>query len=650
MGGERVTFAGRVGLVVALAAMAAMLWLAQASSPGAPAQGQGGDVLTIDRARAVLEPSSGERREGEVDLARRWDSEFPGLGGRAVYRVALPPRSGAEPMALLFSRVGNQVHVLVNGSTVRRWGTLGDPAYDAAKNAVMVALPSALLHTDRPNELEVEVTIQPQRLGGLSVLRYGPEAVIQPLFDQYRRWRDLAMLVFAAGLVGMGALTGVLWLRQREPMYGCFSLGAFLGVVRIVDRTSPDLPIPWPWLGIVMVACYGAHMLLMCRFSLLALDIRSRVIVGLLDAGIVLGTLLSALSFALGRPGLMTLAFACLTPGSFASLVAVTRFAWRSGGLRGWVFVGALGLSLGAGVYDLLSVRIAGASGLRVTYLQHAMFSFVLVMGWLIAERYSRTVANFHALNADLSRRVDAREQQLKQAFESLREQQHQQVVANERQRIMREIHDGVGSQLVALLNMVARPGADARALREHVQIALDEMRMAVDSLQPANDDLATVLATLRYRLQPRLEAAGIEVVWDVDEFPELRELSPQVVMHVQRILLEAFTNVLKHAQASRVVVRARLCEARQTVVTLQISDNGIGFGADPARDALPAADRAARRGRGLDNMRSRAEAIGAALRIEPASPAGGACVTLEIRVERGESAFGALSRPGALG
>jgi signal transduction histidine kinase len=59
--------------------------------------------------------------------------------------------------------------------------------------------------------------------------------------------------------------------------------------------------------------------------------------------------------------------------------------------------------------------------------------------------------------------------------------------------------------------------------VEEHVKLALDEMRMAVDSLQPTHDDLPTVLATLRYRLQPRLDAAGIELVWNVAVMPTSR-------------------------------------------------------------------------------------------------------------------------------
>ncbi len=621
-------------LGVALAALA--LGLAAAI---APPDEPGGGIVTIDAARATLEPEGLPRVDGPVDLARRWDRDFPGRGGRASYVIMLPPRTSPEPMALLFSRVGNQVEVHVNGGIIQRWGQLGDALFDAAKHPVMAAVPASLLFADRENELRVDVTIQPQRLGGLSVLRYGREAEVARVYDASRRSREIAMLVFAVGLLGMGAFTGVLWVRQRLPMYGWFSLGALLGMLRIVDRAWADVPVPWPWLGALAAACYMAHMALMCRFAVLATGAAPRAVDRSVDAAIVLSAALTGLSFTLRQPLLLTLAMAAIVPMSLASLWTVAARAWTGAGPRAWVLAAALAASIAAGLHDLLVIRLPGASGLRATYLQHAMFAFVPIMGWLIAERYSRTAAGFQVLNAELAQRVDEREQQLKAAFDALREQQHHQAVFTERQRIMREIHDGVGSQLVALLNLVTRPGADAQALREHVQVALDEMRMAVDSLQPANDDLATVLATLRYRLQPRLQAAGIGVVWEVAELPELRELSPHVVMHVQRILLEAFTNVLKHARATRIVVRARMNE-EGSVVTLQIADNGIGL-----RGQALSGPARRRGGRGIDNMRSRAAAIGARFRVHEA-PGDGVCITLDLDVERGTSTFAALSRP----
>lgn len=610
--------------------IAAMLWGMAALLCFVPAvAAMPPDVLTLDSAWARLEPDGAAAREGTVDLARRWDRDFPGLGGHASYRVMLPPHTGAEPMAVLFTRVGNQALVQVNGSTVQRWGTLGDPEFDATKTMRMVTLPAGLMHADGPNELRVEVTLQAQRLGGLSVVLYGPQDTIQDLYDAQTLWRDFAMLVFAAGLVGMGSLTAVLWWRQRDPFYGWFSLAAFLGVVRVLDRAWPDTPIPWPALGVIAATTYAAHIALICRFILLALGPVNRVLDRAIDVVIVVSVLLHTLAFALHLPVLMTIGFAILPVLALAVFVLVLRAALSRRSARAWVLAGLMTGAIALGVHDVLLVRVAGASGLVNTYLQHGMFAFVLLMAWFIVERYSRTVEKFEALNADLTRRVDERERQLVEAFESLRVQQHHQSVARERQRIMREIHDGVGSHLVGLLNMVTRSGADPTALTEQVQMALDEMRMAVDSLQPSHDDLSTLLATLRFRLQPRLQSAGIEVVWDVAELPPLRQLSPAVVLHVQRILLESFTNVLKHAHASQVTVRVRWHDESESQPTprlvLQITDNGVGLRADaPAQAALA-------HGRGVNNMRARAATIGAVLRVEPA-PGGGVCVLLEWR------------------
>jgi len=616
------------------------LWLAIASvsclAPAVAVANPDEQVITIDSAQARFEPDGAAPREGPVDLGRRWEVDFPVQGGRAVYRIMLPPHVGTEPMALLFSRVGSQVHVQVNGSTVQRWGVLGEPRYDASKTAAMVVLPPALLYPDRANELRVEVTIQRQRLGGLSVLRYGPQSAVTSLYDQQRRWHDVPMLIFAASLAGLGFIAAFLWWRQRDALYAWFSVAAFLGMVRNIDRAWPDVPIAWPHLGALVAVCYVCHIVLICRFSLMVLGTVSRRMSWAINAVIVLETVILVAAYELGFPLLATLAGVILVPLGLVTFTVILREAIRGRRPTAWVLAAAVALAVAAGAHDIVMIRIVQASGLRITLSQHAMFAFVLIMAGLLAERYSRSVADYSALNADLSRRVDERERQLRDAFESLRAQQHEQAITTERQRIMREIHDGVGSQLVGLLNMVTRPGADPAVLHTQVQWALDEMRMAVDSLQPVHDDLVTVLATLRYRLQPRLEAAGIEVVWDVDELPALRQLLPHAVLQVQRILLEAFTNVLKHARASQVIVRARWHDSDVPLVVLQITDNGVGLRADTdaAADADADTRGARQRGHGIGNMKARAASIGAVLRIEQSAGAG-VCVVLEWQVER---------------
>lgn len=190
-----------------------------------------------------------------------------------------------------------------------------------------------------------------------------------------------------------------------------------------------------------------------------------------------------------------------------------------------------------------------------------------------------------------------------------------------ERQRIMSDIHDTVGSQLVGVLALI-RGGAETKVIEQHAADALQDLRIAVDAIQPVNGNLAAVLATLRHRLQPRLEAADLELVWRVDDLPRLENLTPVVIQHIQRIVMEAFSNVIQYAKATRVTLSAQHLDHAQCV-EIRIADDGIGLTTD--MDA----------GQGLANMRFRAEAMGASISIENDTAAGhiphGLAVTLTL-------------------
>jgi signal transduction histidine kinase len=258
--------------------------------------------------------------------------------------------------------------------------------------------------------------------------------------------------------------------------------------------------------------------------------------------------------------------------------------------------------------------------------LPHALFLYVLVMGWILVERYTLQHRQYHELNVTLEERVAERERSLASSFEIIASQGAEKARLLERQRIMSDIHDGVGGQLVGLVNMIKRGEAnqslfDQKQLSEHAQMALDELRVAVDSMQPVDGDLATVLATLRYRLEPRLKASDIALIWRVEELPILNDLTSQKVLQIQRILLEAFTNILKHAKAHTATLSARYC-ANNEAIHIELTDDGIGFEADQLEA----------QGHGLGNMKFRAAAIGASILFERAKPQG-MTLTLQLPV-----------------
>lgn len=589
----------------------ALAWLLLGALLAAWPQARAAPVHTLREAQAELQPQGLPAWQGELKLSHRWDEAYPGRSGQARYRLRLPPTQGSEPHALLFSRVGNQAELRVNGSVVARLGQPGDELFDAAKTSWMVTVPAALLAATEDNTLEVTVGCQPGRWGGLSLVQFGTLADVEPLYRRQRLWRVSLPVVMASGFVLMGLTALGLWWRQRVPLYGWFSIAALLGLVRHLDRVWPDLPLPWPWLGALVAMAYAAHLALMTRVALEIVAASTRRLERFLAATLLATSALALAAFLLDRPLLWTAALVLLVPYGATAAVIMARAAWaRRGRTLGRALLGGLVLLVLASTSDLLLVRLGLSPGSFFSVLPLAVFFIAILVAALVVARYNATVDAYRALNAELAERVQQREGELRQAFDALREGQREQAATEERQRLMREIHDGVGAHLVLLLNMAEKGQAEPEAIQQQAKMALDEMRMAVDAMQPVHGDLGTVLATMRYRLLPRLQAAGLTMRWDVDRLPPLPGLTPPAVLQVHRILMEALTNVLRHARAHTVDVQAHVVD-RAIVVTLQ--DDGIGLPAAP-----PAGN-----GHGLANMLSRAQAIGAELSISRVAPRG---------------------------
>jgi signal transduction histidine kinase len=238
---------------------------------------------------------------------------------------------------------------------------------------------------------------------------------------------------------------------------------------------------------------------------------------------------------------------------------------------------------------------------------------------YALADGYFRTYDEVRSLNADLERRVAERALELQRTHQRVRALERVTTLAGERERLMRDMHDGIGSQLMTTLDAVERGGPGAQDVAAMLRDCIDDLRLMIDSLEPDEESLLVALANLRYRLEPRLAAAGIALDWQAHRRVGLP--APGSVLQVLRIVQEAVTNVLKHAGASRLRVCAR-SEAGELV--LEVEDDGGGIDAGAAAGAVPG-----RPGRGLANMRSRAAQLGGTLEVSST----GAGTLLRLRV-----------------
>ena len=171
----------------------------------------------------------------------------------------------------------------------------------------------------------------------------------------------------------------------------------------------------------------------------------------------------------------------------------------------------------------------------------------------------------------------------------------------------MRDMHDGLGASLLSSMAIVQSDPNAPEILVQSISDCMTELRSVIDSLEPIEEDVGALLGKLRHRIGPSLERNGTVVRWQVDELPRLQWLNAGHTLQLMRLLKEMFGNIIKHAQARHIDVVA---QARNGQIVLEIKDDGVGF--DPQSNA-------ASMGRGLQNMRARAEALGATLELHTA-------------------------------
>jgi len=204
-----------------------------------------------------------------------------------------------------------------------------------------------------------------------------------------------------------------------------------------------------------------------------------------------------------------------------------------------------------------------------------------------------------------------------------------------ERRRLRRDLHDGLGATLAAL-NLEAgavrrwirrdpdKAEAQVDEFRADIRAAIDDIRKLVYELRPPTlDQLGLVAAVQAQAAQCSRPAesdaddfSAPQLKIDVDAPEEFSPLPAAVEVAAFRITQEALTNVVHHAQARRCLVR--LAMGRE--LTVEIRDDGVGLTPDYANNG----------GLGLLSMRERAVELGGTFQIGPA-PEGGTRILATI-------------------
>jgi signal transduction histidine kinase len=557
--------------------------------------------------------------ERETRLPYNWDRQHEWRSGRAEFEIPLrleqPP---SEPYAVYFARVGNRAEIWLNGVLLSRFGDLTRPNHeDYAKAPQYVLIPAQLLQ--RENQFRVILQADGGRRGGLSTVLVGPEVEVREHYHSVYRWLVNGSIAVSVFSLVVGVIALLLWATQvehvpgqprprRDMLYLSAGVAEICWMLRLSDTALTDPPLAWPWWGVLQTLAYAGWFCGSALFCHYVAGWHRHASMRWVRAMVwaLLLTSAPAAWLALSRNDDIYLTgwygFATFL---FIGYAAVYFWGSVRKPTTEHVLVATAGVfNVLVGFRDWVVIRASSNFG-EISWMRYSSVLFGLALGYIVIMRFREASAQARDLMDNMAAKVQEKEQALAASYHQLEQLAREQERTAERTRILRDMHDGVGSHISAAIRQLQSGKASDEDLLQTLRDSLDQLKLSIDAMNLPPGDVTTLLANLRYRLEPRFKASDIELAWNVDLLPPLASLDSKAMRQLQFMVFEALSNVLQHAQASQLRIELRACP--EGGARLRVVDNGRGF--DPERVQR----------KGLASLRERAAAIGVGLDVSSA-------------------------------
>ena len=242
----------------------------------------------------------------------------------------------------------------------------------------------------------------------------------------------------------------------------------------------------------------------------------------------------------------------------------------------------------------------------EIYLMQFGIANLLVVMGVIVFNRYREAQSYEQAEATRIGTALRHSATRLRDVMQKQQDLNNIRLIQSERERLLMEIHDGVGSQLIAGMLLAKKQDLSHETILDMFQVCLDDVKVIIDCIslgQPAN--AAVMIGTLLDRQRQRLAGLGMSLnfIADQKKNASLLEISDAQCLHASRIVQECIANAIKYAQCSMITVSLRQYQDHLLIV---VRDNGTGLA--PAETI--------KLGRGLMNMRKRARLLSGQIRF----------------------------------
>jgi signal transduction histidine kinase len=587
-------------LVLSLSLFALWIFNGQAATTGEQ------HVVTINTAKLIdLSNPSAPLQLGLPTQQIRSPRTFKHFRLEADF--ALPKTQVSPRWSLYFLSMYDGGRVSINGVAI------GDVPTSTAQMTVrhvrpyMFHIPLHLLRNGS-NQLTVEWSSS-ETLTLVSRIFVGPSEVVRPKYEHRLFWQNtMAQAAFVYALVIAVILLGIYSMRKHHRNYLLMGLGAIGWAIVCLGYFLPSIPtLLFPYWRVIHLGAIAT--LTSCSWIFLIRESRPDNLWfpklckmwAMLGPSVYLANvLITGMSFFRAFEGfwLVTSLALGLYPMYCLARTLLTKWLWRR---AIFLLATAAGVSLGIADAVLLSTGNSVFGGMGYTVQAVSVVWFTSLAAVLVVD-FVNSIAAQDGQKKQLSLKLTEQENQLSVLHHAIQLHEREQATLQERQRIMQDIHDGLGSQLITSLAMSERGALSREQTNLLLRECIDDLRLAIDTMSDTDDQFGMVAGNLRFRMESRLRSAGITLKWDSSGFSDSAVVPASKTLPLLRIMQESITNALKHAQATEIRV---VLSSDEQGLHIQISDNGKGF--DVAKVRL---------GKGIGGMEKRARGITAVLSI----------------------------------
>ncbi len=504
-----------------------------------------------------------------------------------------------DPLAIYVISVRNRFTVTLNGREIFRNFAMVTDQKVSWNRPFLIPLEKGIL---KQGLNKIVINTISQNSVGIGRVLVGPNVALQKYYDQQFFWRITAPQAANSAMLLIGMLVFLFWLgRRKETELLWLSISTILLFTRTyyyyADTVPYDLEL---FLAISDYSIYFSCIATAAfYFYFIKLPHRFAIITILTILAIITLVLLIAdvRSLIFYIPTLIVV-FGMAMLG-FIDLI---RYRNIERGVLGFIMF----LMFFVIMYDfILAAQYEGdGSAIYISVFGGAIYT----TGFLISfgKRSLDAFMNIEKSNIVLEQHITETRAELAASEADRQRLVIKEAITDERSRLMQEMHDGIGSNLITAL-AIARNKNQSETTIKTLNRAIKDLKITVDSLEPIEGDLVVLIGNLRHRMTQDIEDAGITCKWKVEDCEPLPWLDATNALHVLRIYQEAISNVMTHSGATEILIGCKeACHRNETGVTSYIIDNGCGF--DPSLQA---------QGKGITNIQSRAESLNGVLNYD---------------------------------